>query len=156
MPSLSESSTLALFSLRLPTGEEIHHKEPESYRNRMLVVPQVVHTSPACGDKVGGGLITIHGFGFGGPSNWSRYAGEQLSNVSVIRENSCVSRCLRSQLCANLSDYCDSVCSANRTSHTELAESNRTRCIESVNCNGHGRCIDSTSKLVGISVNTKL
>ena len=154
MPSLSESSTLAFFSLRLRTGEEIHHKEPESYRNRMLVVPQVVHTSPACGDKVGGGLITIHGFGFGGPSNWSRYAGEQLSNVSVIRENSCVSRCLRSQLCANLSDYCDSVCSANSTSHTELAGSNRTRCIESVNCNGHGRCIDSTYNLVGISVNT--
>jgi hypothetical protein len=162
MPPLRESSTLAFFSLR--HGKEagsgyVHNEESDPNRNQMFVVPQVLQMSPICGDKLGGEILSVHGFGFGGPANWSEHLAQVLSDASVLHNNSCIVKCVESQSssahCSHVDEArCASLCSANDTRlgcqgrlPVAISECKHPNVLASCNaienCTGHGQCVGS-------------
>ena len=101
MPPFMGPSSLAHFSLRIG-NESILHSQSDA---KIFVVPQVVHVSPLCGDKLGGDLISVRGFGFGGPTNWTQNDVKTL-DISVEGCNSrgcndsCIRKCVVLSSCA--------------------------------------------------------
>jgi hypothetical protein len=109
MPSFVGSSSLAHFSVRLGSASILHSQADA----KIYVVPQVVGVSTLCGDKLGGDLISVYGFGFGGPTNWTVGDIETLEEPLVgcmhgSCNNSCIQECATLN-CTDVALYSDCV-----------------------------------------------
>jgi hypothetical protein len=118
MPPWLEPATLVYFTLRLGDGSVIEKSSPY---DQIFTVPAVTDVRPLCGDKLGGDLITVSGFGFGGPSNWS-FDERNTAEISSTLDppgltSSCSITCNQniSQNCQYELAKCISLCTVNAT-----------------------------------------
>jgi len=158
MPSFHESSTLGFFSVRLGDGSDIYHSEPDA---RIFIVPEVVDLSPMCGDKLGGDLLSVRGFGFGGPANWSLDVTRNFSTSTRCQkptcDSACVDACIVSAGCSQVSlAGCEARCTTNRTAFNVSLASVSYECRFEAQVQQHPTRPSITATTVGTLVSPTL
>jgi hypothetical protein len=135
MPSFHHPSTVAFFSVRLGDGSVMHHTRSAV---RILVVPQVAQVTPKCGDKLGGDVLSVRGFGFGGPAAWSFNDSKSDSNQVLPPIPACTGPCNAScveRFCSHLLPQCQAeklefewrTCVLSHCTNTNASVSNASR-----------------------------